>query len=285
MTTTTTRVAVTPYVLSNGAIPSLLEFAPQDQITISGNGPKSLPSVASVVSFDEQNINAAGAMSLGFEGLVDFNVGARASYLLLELKVLANPVPGAPGTIIANEYYGVGFRICVKAWDLDTKTNVSIASVSADCTINGASSAIQMQVVGISPQVLAQYVPLFSGYIGSFDMSTLQDIGVIAKGLQDYISDNYESITPVLMEVDLDQEAIVGPFNLSPSTVYGLHGIYTPDSYNNAVGKDLPSDTNGYTLDDDVIKAMYQVIVGTNYSTKPDDDQQLVARKSVFRHE
>ncbi len=283
MSTNYSRIPVTPYVMTNGVIPSLEEFAPSSQIKISGNGPNSLPDVSNTVTYSETNINAAGAMSLGFQGLVDFNASAKASYLLLQLKVLADPVPGKSGSMITNEYYGVGFRICVKAWNLDTKSNVSVESVSADCTINGASSAIQMQVVGISPQVLAEYVPMFAGYIGSFDMTTLQNIGVISKALQDYISENYQSIRPVLMEVELNQNVLVQPFNLSPSTVYALHGVYTPDSYNNAV-KYKPSNT-GFDLDDDVIKSIYKVVVGSNYSSKPNDHQVKVAKKSVFRHE
>jgi len=284
------RYAVSPSLLKDGkqdgVIASLVGMAPTDKIKISGNTP-ALPSnyQTNLSAFD---FDASMAFSLGFSGLVGFKGTGSVHYLLNDFSAMVKQDRNDDSIILA-EYYAVGYRIAVKAWDVKTKTNISLSTIAADCTVNGSSSAIQIETIGLTPSESLAAMPGLSGMSGNFDMSTLQMLGSIGNSLKQFISDNYATLTPSLVAVDLDLSRITDAYENSASTILGLSGIAKRNTFTKTMDKqpDPSKLPKGITINSEEVKKMYQALMGADVTdtAQPNDAQKKVAKKSDFRGE
>lgn len=276
---------VAPDILSNGAVVSLLELAPQDKIKLSDNAPTGIPPKINA-EVNTGVISASAAAQLGFAGLLDFQASAEAFYLLSEVQMILPSVKGRDDSIIDKEYYGVGWRMCVKAWDLSSKTDLSLASIASQCTIKGSSSAVQFHMYGFENASLAAIMPSMASTIGTFDIGAMQQLSIIQKALNEFMGTQDEEerskMRPVLLGVDLKSN-FIDPYENSPSGVYAFHAIYDKYKYNDAIQK-IPSNLEpGIEVKADLVSQIYDVLVGTNREQKPTDIQKSEAYKSVFK--
>lgn len=276
---------VAPDILSNGAVVSLLELAPQSKIKLSDNAPTTIPPKINA-EMNTGVISASAVAQLGFAGLLDFQASAEAYYLLSEVQMLLPAVKGREDSIIDKEYYGVGWRMCVKAWDLSSKTNLSIASIASQCTIKSSSSAVQFHMYGFENAALASLMPSMASTIGTFDIGAMQQLSIIQKALNDFMGTKDEELRtkmrPVLLGVDLKKN-FTEPYDNSPSGVYAFHSIYDKYKYNDAIKK-IPTNLEpGIEVKADLVSQVYDVLVGTNREVKPTDTQKSEAYKSVFK--
>lgn len=274
---------VSPMITSNGMVASLIGVAPEDQIKISGKMPavNHVPVTAELQSI---SISASAAVSLGYAGLVDFNSGASGLYFLMDMVALYPPLSGLPGSVIAKEYYGFGVRICVKAWDVSASIGSNIGMLAASCTAKGGMSSMAIDTVGIDVKDMAEMMPLLGSNLGSFTEDTLAQLSVFNNALGTFIKNDIKKISPQLLAVDLNGSMLSLPYDQSPSTVYGLHGIDDGLSYKRALEK-KPSSGKASEIDDSVVYEIYQAIVGDNKDQKPDDPQKKQAHKAVFHKE
>src|SRR5438132_625096 len=156
------KVPVFPYVSSSGAVVSLQGVAPEGMIVLSGNAPKQLPP-SPHTHFEDGLITETMAANAGFSGLASVKVSNTATYVLGEFIAWCPAVPGAASSVIKTEYYGVGYRVCAKAWSLQGNAAISLAGVAAQCTTNGASSCYEIQFYGIGLTELAPISPFIAG--------------------------------------------------------------------------------------------------------------------------
>lgn len=277
------QIPVEPTILANGAIASLINLASPEEIKISGNAPQSIPdTVHGTIKFG--SVDASVAASAGFGQMLEFNASTKAEYLLSDVQMILDPVPGRG--IIENEYYGVSWRLCIKSWNVSSSAKGDVSKISAECSINGGSATMQSHIYGIDNQLLVDVIPSLCSVVGNFDIGSLQQIKIAQNMVMEIFSSKEDEIRsrmkPVLLGVDLLKK-FDDPYIMSPSAVYAFHAINKGYNYSDAISsKHKPQPPSGMTIDDSIIRDIYMVIVGST-SIKPSSAQKSAAYKSVFR--
>lgn len=266
---------------STAIVGSLFGLASNDRITVA-LPPPVLP-INAEVRLISQVTSASAAVQAGYEGLVNFNAEASATYMLGDVRAVTTRA-NTSGGIIVNEVWGVSYRFVIKAWNLKASGAASISSIAADTTINGSGSAFQAEVIGIQAGDLVAEVPALSAVMGAFDMTQYQQLGTIQTQLNDYIINFTDRIKPQLLEVQIDWSKIEEPYNNSPSSLLGMSGIgkekTVGETLNKAPDDDkLPDDLS---IEDDIVNQMYEAL---NVSGTPNSQQKTQGNKSNFRSE
>jgi hypothetical protein len=278
------EIPVEPTILAHGEIASLVNLAKADDITISGNGPTTIPDkVDAQVLFGA--VDESVVASAGFGQMLGFNANVESEYLLSDVQMLLDPVKGKG--IIETEYYGVSWRLCIKAWGLSADTKINVSSIAADCSINSGSATMQSHIYGIDNSLLVEAIPSLCSVIGNFNTQALQQIKIVQNMVMKIFSSKDDIIRsgmqPVLLGVDL-KKTFQAPYVNSPSAVYAFHAIDHKYSYNDAI-KYKPKPPSGMTFNDSIIKAIYKVMIDNTSDKKPNSSQSSAAYRSVFKND
>lgn len=284
-TSNTVSVHVSPSLIDTGKgsaiVASLAGLAPTSQILVSTPGP--LLQQNAPVQVVSQFTNASAVIDAGFGGLVKFNAEASGTYVIGDVRATVQR-NGLPGGIILRETWGVSYRFTLKAWKLKTTANMTLSSIAADCTINGAGSVFQAAILGINAAALLQEVPGLTMVMGPFDMDKYQELGMVQTQLNNYIQDNVADLRPQLLEVELDLSKVAAPYMNSPSTLLGMSGTQygrtEPQAWSKRpTSSQLPA---GMSVDEQLVKDMYYAL---NVDGQPTSAQKSTAAKSTFRDE
>lgn len=285
-TTNSVTVPVSPLLIDNNQgqaiIASLAGLAPTSQVLVDLPGP--LLAQNAPVRLVSQFASASAVIDAGFGGIVKFNADASATYVLGEIRAVVQR-PGRSGGIILTETWGVSYRFSLKAWKLKTTTNMTLATIAADCTVSGSGSAFQASVIGINAAALLREVPGLTAVMGPFDMDTYQELGVVQTQLGEYIQGNVADLRPQLLEVELDLTKVTAPYANSPSTMLGLSGIQNGKTEQQAWAKRPTADKlpAGMSVDESLVKDIYYAL-GVD-AGQPNAAQKSAAAKSTFRNE
>ena len=282
-TSTTSSIPVTQAVIDKGdtaIVLDLVGLTTPEKISVSWP-PPALPSNPTL-KLESTIISAAAALEAGYPGLISFHGNAAATYILADVSAFIER-PGMAGTIIKKERWGVSYRFVVKAWNLKTKTDISLKSIAADCTINGSSSAFEVDVIGIPANRLLASVPALSMTFGSFDMDKYEELGMVQKQLNNYIAQRGE-LKPQLLGVEVDWSQMPDLYTRSPSTQLGMSGVQVGNTETTTWSRrpddsDLPQ---GLTTDEGVVDQMY---IALDVTGTPSSTQRTTAKKSNFRGE
>lgn len=275
---------VMPYQLPDGAIVSLLELAPRERVRASPEitmkrGPD-IPLVRTRTSI----LSAAAAIDLGFAGVVSITASADSTFMLRETQVIYETVSRTgDDSIIKTEFYGVAIRTGIAAWGLKFTGTIGFDEFVAQCTLNIAQSAMQIQGVGLGILALPPMFPNFGAVSASLSAAVFQSLGLIEQTFWDYLVENHVRLTPVLLGVDLKASFLDGVWKASPSANYGLFGVYQTETCNEVQpgGTYYKPDT-GYKLDEARIASIYGAIVGPDTNTRPTAANKVTARRSLF---
>ncbi|MCY1014530.1 hypothetical protein [Pyxidicoccus sp. MSG2] len=287
MTTTNSAIVpVSPNLINNnqgqGIIASLAGLAPMSQVLVDLPAPQ-LPQNAPV-RLVSQFASASAVIDAGFGGVVKFNADASATYVLGDIRAIVQR-PGRTGGIILSETWGISYRFTLKAWKLKTTTNMTLATIAADCTVSGSGSAFQASVIGIDAAALLREVPGLTTVMGPFDMDKYQELGMVQTQLGEYIQDNVAALRPQLLEVEVDLSKVTAPYANSPSTLLGMSGVQNGKTEQQAWAKRPTPDKlpAGMSVDEALVKDMYYAL-GVDDS-QPTSSQKAAAAKSTFRGE
>jgi len=279
----TITIPVSASLVDDKYVASLLALAPLEQVEVSGSAPPTLAKAGNT-SLRATSINRELAANLGFESLVSVEINASTQYLLLDVITQNPPVPGKPGSIIQSETYGAGFRVCVKVWNLDGKSTLSVAGVSAECTVKAARSSYELVFLGIDLGELEPVVPFIGAAIGTFDAAAVERLGTLISAADEIITSPTSTIRPVLLSVDVDPNDLRLPHARSFSTSYALQSIWDKKRTLDEAIRNIPSvRVNGGSIREDLVRGVYQSILGNvPATTQPSGDQRTIAMKTLF---
>lgn len=283
----TIKVPVAPHIRRNQVPSSLVGLAPPELVTLSGTPPTDLPSAPST-ELEMTSISAQWAVNLGFASVASVNVSGSASYFLVDFFVKCNPVPGRAGTLIVSEHYGAGFRICVKAWDIDSSVKVNVQAVAAGCTAGAAKSSYEVAFLGLGLCELGGVAPLVGGSVGSFDASAIERIGALMSVTTTaLLVAAGTSLRPVLLAVELDPTSAALPYAKSFSTSYALQSIWERGlSLEQALAQTPTAVPAQGKIDPKVVGEVYAAFLdGAPAVAAPTSSQKETARGALFWRE
>ena len=270
------KLDVSPYITADGDIASLIGLADPTKIKQSDNAPTKISDSADL-EFTSSKTTIDIVASMGFGSMVDVNATSEAVFFMIDLKLPNQKVPGAPGSFVEFEYYGIAVRICVKAWKISADASVDLGMVASNASASTASVAYQVDVIGINTYEIKSLPGLIAGSIGPFDVSKLQTVGAVFSDLTQYIAKYPDKCRPELLAVEIDLKNFTVPYQKSSSETFGLGRIEAGFSYQDAILQKPPTSTEYPDVKDDLVAAVYDAIV-TKLDKPPNQTQSEKAK-------
>lgn len=282
-----------PFVAKRGetwVLPSLLPLATRGGIENPGliaipPPPDKFGSTAIDTAYS--NTNMMFLLSGGYSGLYNIALSVDAQIVcglwnLMIYEKIANPIPGS---FIKEIYWGVGARIGVIAWALNSEVTLnSNAAIAAATTLNLARSSYNVQVFGVSPSVVTALKPLVQASTGEFTMDTMAVVGQAKADLARVLMDTVDQPVPLKATVDTallgsvfghDQRKTIG------SSVFAAERLMRGLSYDQALAD--PGRYSGQ-IDRDLVWANYQDVygMGAGDKTKAPSESQIAKARLIL---
>lgn len=267
------NVPVSPYVTSDGHIASLGEVLTTPVSALATPQP---PYSFGVVNLTSTTLSASMAASLGFSDLVSFSVSGNAYYWLIDIISTLPALPDPSDGPVLSQVYGVGIRCALKAWSVNTKMSMSAYGLAAQAELGIAQTTFELGVYGAGIEALSTVRPLITVLGSKFEVETMQTLGQCIGDLTDYLASNAQTLTPVLVGINLDFSS---PTLLDPAGgyVYALRRITKGNSLTQAL-QSVPSTLPpGVQINGSIVQAVYTQIVGTDPTAIPTGDEKTTA--------
>lgn len=263
-----------PAFLGQDRLISVLHGLDEDENLKAPQAPAG-PHVYNNVQIKSTQVTSDVAISLGFGSLVSIG-GTGSSYMYVVDVVALLPGVPVPSSVISSLYYGIGIRLGLKAWSIDTKFSSSVSFIAAAASLSMASTAYEFISMGPGLDVLPSLKPLIVGSLGPFNNQVLQNLGAALEGLVSYLSSQGANLEPVPISVDLDFGS-PKPASLTLSGTFALNQIrrcMTLQQAKAAIPQNLPY---GAKIDEAFVEAIYSTIVQSP-TAKPTPAQSDAAK-------
>lgn len=272
---------VLPYILQDGTIDSLQYIVPDTQSKILNPAPVFDLSKLNDTIVAFAPISAQVVANLGFGALLNVGSTVNVSYFLLEISSTFEPI-ATNQSIVTAHIYGVGVRIVVKAWSINTKANISYKeSLAASAVLNLATTVYDMSSSGFGISAMKMFLPLIIGSLGAFDATRLAAISGLMEAMNSYRTSANATLYPVLLGVELNLANNIVPFNASLSGIYALNQIAKGSSLNQAL-QAMPSQLpSNEALQSTLVSSVYSYIVAGTNDTKPSTNQITKAKQAI----
>lgn len=216
----TITVPVTPYIADfsvsekpcDNVVLSLADIAPPEYIRLP-NRPKP-DSKYSSIDLAMMSTNFSVLVSLGFgdsfSAKADSNVHCSYMDLAVTKRVESNY---DNKSIIAAATFGLGFRLAIITYGLDSSIAMNLGDVAAAAKLRMGYTSYQILAVGGGLKVISTAQPLIANLAGEFNVETLELIGAVQAQLTDlYINQNSDMV-PELMSVDIDLDKMANLYS------------------------------------------------------------------------
>lgn len=226
----TITVPVTPYIADfsvsgkpcTNVVLSLADIAPPEFIRLPVR-PKPESKYTSI-DLTMMSTDFSVLASLGFGDFLSAKVSSKihCSYMDLAVtkRVEINP---DNQSIITAATFGLGFRLAIITYDLDSNVAMNLGDVAAAAKLRMGHTSYQIMAIGGGLKVISTAQPLIANLAGEFNVETLELIGAVQAQLTDlYINQNSDMI-PELMSVDIELDKM--------ASVYANHKGDNPPSY------------------------------------------------------
>jgi hypothetical protein len=255
-------VPVSPYT-SDGNIASLAGVLTK---SVPAAPPPTPPYNYGVVTLSSTSLSASMTASLGFQDLVSFQVSGNAYYWLVDVIAALPPIESE--SPVLSQVYGVGVRLALKAWNVNTKFSLSAYSFAAQATLSMAHTTFAVEAYGAGLQALSTMKPLLTVLGSPFDVEKFQVLGEVMGDLTDYLVAQGDNLTPVLLGVNLD---FAGETLLDPAGgyVFALRRIAKGNSYNQALQSIPPNPPPDVEISSVIVQAVYDQLVGSDQDAQP----------------
>lgn len=264
---------VAPFTTSDGNIASLADVVTSPVAALAA---PAAPYSYGIVNLTSTTISASMAASLGYGDLVTFSVNGTAYYWLLDVVATLPALPDNSSSPLVSQVYGVGVRVVLKAWNVNTKLSVSAYGLAAQAELGMAHTTFQVETLGPGLGALASVRPLMVAIGATFDVEMMQTLGQCIGDLSDYLAANEQTMTPQLVGVNFDwtDASLLDP---AGGYVYALRRITKGNSYTQAL-QNVPSTLPpGVEISTPIVQAVYTQIVGPDPTASPTGPQKSTA--------
>jgi len=264
---------VAPYVTSDGNIASLSDVVTSPVAAV---GTPAAPYDYGIVNLASTTVSASVVASLGYSDLVNFSVSGTAYYWLLDVVATLPALPDQSASPLISQVYGVGIRVVLKAWNVNTKLSMSAYGLAAQAELGMAQTTFQVETLGPGLDSLASLRPLMVAIGATFDVEMMQTLGQCIGDLTDYLADNEQTMTPQLLGVNFDwtNASLLDP---AGGYVYALRRITKGNNYTQAL-QNVPSTLPpGVEISTPIVQAVYTQIVGPDPTAAPTSQQKSTA--------
>jgi hypothetical protein len=286
----TPQIPVLPYQLPDRAIVSLLNLAPRERVRASSFQLTERPADIPIVQTTNSTMSVSAALDLGFAGIVAINASLDSTFILRETQVIYATVDRDDASddrdgIVETEYYGLAIRTGITAWNVKASVKVNFEELVAQCTLNTAQSAMQIQGVGLGINALPQMLPNVASVSAGVNAGTFQSLSLIEDSFWRYVVANHRTLTPVLLGVDLRRKFLSDVWQRAPSVNYALFGIMQRESLSSVLPGGKYYRKTSQTVNSDHVRSVYAAIVGASDTQQPTASDKRAATKASFNGE
>jgi hypothetical protein len=283
-------LAVSPYVATVGIVEnvvlSLLGMVPAEHIRLPVPAPTT---PGNELDFMLEEVDAQMMLDVGFSGAVTFqsNMKANAFYWISDLansQVVNNT---DDQSIIVDATYSVGMRLGIFATNLSASMNVNAYTIASKGSLNLASTAYQVLVLGAGLEAITALKPLIANSTAPFTVETIQVIGAVQSEMDSYLTDdkNQGKLSPILSRVTIDTDRLsefstgnYSPDLMQPSKafIFALERAYRSKTADSAA-----HDASAHGVDATLVQQAYLEIFGLSGSD-PVTPQALNTANSIL---
>lgn len=199
------------------------------------NFPKGPPYKYTSPTISSYAISASAMAKLDFGSLGGGEGSSEAFFFVCEVAAFTDDVyiaRAADESLLLNKY-GIGFRIGIKAWGLESKMTANLGMVAAAAELNVAQTQMEVQVFAGDVKRFSAVTDAVKLLTTKFSAETLKNIAGVVSILTDVVSKDGATIPPVLVKYGEFKPNLYTPDRIVISNSYALESLGRGNSRQN----------------------------------------------------